>query len=251
MLPRIVQLSLHDGYYARQSTANLLVSPIDQRAMSRISGTAAKNFTILNGVALPRKPVRPAKLRNRLIFTGNMNFPPNCNAALWFLDNVFPLVRVEVPDAGLVLAGANPPQVLQRRASPNVMVTGYVKDLSQEIAQSSLYVAPLKSGSGFKNKIVEAVVNRTYPVATSVAVEFLDPYTRSLIAVADSPQEMAETIVRLLRDPAACEVRLEKLYEHVSANFSWAKRTEELLEMVEQRVGRKPRPSVADATHSS
>jgi glycosyltransferase involved in cell wall biosynthesis len=86
---------------------------------------------------------------------------------------------------------------------------------------------------------VEAAANHTYLVATSVAVEFLGEYTRSLIAVADSPREMADVIVSLLRDPAACESQLAKLYDHIRSNFTWSKRTDELLEIVDASLSSK------------
>jgi glycosyltransferase involved in cell wall biosynthesis len=238
-LPYFLYVLGEDRYYARKSTANLVVSPVDQRALSRVAGSSSKVYTILNGVTLPAGSGATEKISNRLIFSGNMNFPPNCTAALWFLDNVFPLVLEQIPDAHLVLAGANPPSVLSQRASHNVVITGYVEDLNREIALSALYLAPLRTGSGFKNKVVEAAANHTYLVATSVAVEFLDQYTRDLIAVADSPREMADVIVRLLRSPAACESKLANLYDHVRSNFTWLKRTDELLEIVDASLSGK------------
>ncbi len=242
-LPYFLYVLGEDRYYARKSKANLVVSPVDQRALCRVAGGSAKVYAILNGVTLPAGSDATEKIPNRLIFSGNMNFPPNCTAALWFLDNVFPLVLEQISDAHLVLAGANPPGVLNQRASHNIAITGYVEDLNQEIARSALYLAPLKTGSGFKNKVVEAAANHTYLVATSVAVEFLDEYTRKLIAVTDSPRDMADAIIRLLRDPAACASQLAKLYDHIRVNFTWSKRTDELLEIVDASLSGREQKS--------
>ena len=237
-LPYFLHILGEDRYYARRNGTIFVVSPIDQRALARVAGsTSSKIYAILNGVTLPDRSGDTEKVRNRLMFSGNMDFPPNYTAILWFLDNVFPLVVEQVPGAHLVIAGANPPSFVKERASHNVSVTGYVEDLNQEIARSALYLAPLRTGSGFKNKVVEAVANHTYLVATSVAVEFLDKHTRDLIAVADSPREMADAIIRLLRDPAACESQLAKLYDHICSEFAWSKRTNELLEIVNICIG--------------
>jgi glycosyltransferase involved in cell wall biosynthesis len=229
MLRRFLYTVSEDRYYARRGNVAMVVSQVDRQALTRISGPSSHVVTLLNGVSFP--PPHPAveKVRNRLIFSGNMNFPPNHDAAVWFLDSVLPLVQKQVPDVQLVLAGANPLPSLQQRAGSNVVVTGYVEDLNDEIARSALYVVPMVSGGGFKNKVVEAIVNRTYVVATSMAVEFLDPETRDLIAVADSPQKMADTIVALLRDPGACASRLSSLYDRVSHDFTWSHRAGELL----------------------
>jgi len=169
------------------------------------------------------------KVKNRLIFTGNMDFSPNYTAALWFLDHVFPLVLEQVPDAQFVVAGANPTPSLRERAGSNVVVTGHCEDLNREIVRSAVYVAPMLSGGGFKNKVLEAAANRTYIVATNLAVEFLEPSVREQIEVADTAEEMAKSIVRLLREPTAYATRLSVLYDHICRTYTWSRRAEELV----------------------
>jgi polysaccharide biosynthesis protein PslH len=239
MVRRFLYTLSEDRYYARRGNAAMVVSPVDQQALARVSGHSSHVVTLLNGVSMP--PSRPdlEKIKNRLVFSGNMDFSPNYSAALWFLDQVFPRILEQVPDAQFVLAGANPPPSLQARASSNVIVTGYVDDLTVEIARSSLYVAPMVTGVGFKNKVVEAIVNRTYVVATPLGVEFLDSDTRDLIAVAESPEQMAEMIVQLLRDPRASSSRLSALYDHVTRTFTWSQRAGELLQIIRTRTVEK------------
>jgi glycosyltransferase involved in cell wall biosynthesis len=239
MLRHLLYAVSEERYYARRGTAAMVVSPVDHDALTRIAGDSSRVVTLLNGVGFP--PTRPGvqKIKNRLIFSGNMDFPPNHEAAIWFLDYVLPLVRKQVPDVQLVIAGANPLPCVKQRAGANVVVTGYVEDLDKEIARSSLYVAPMVSGSGFKNKVVEAIANRTYLVATPMAVEFLDKETRELIAVAQSPEQMAEMIVELLRNPTGCASRLSALYDRIAHDFSWSRRADELLEIIRTNAARK------------
>ena len=232
MLRHALYTISEERYYARRGTAAMVVSPVDHDVLTRIAGDSSRVVTLLNGVRFP--PTRPAvqKIKNRVIFSGNMDFPPNHEAAIWFLDCVLPLVRKQVPDVQFVIAGANPLPCVKQRAVGNVVVTGYVEDLDKEIASSSLYVAPMVSGSGFKNKVVEAIANRTYVVATPMAVEFLDKDIRELIAVAQSPEQMAEMIVELLRNPTSCASRLSALYDRIALDFSWSRRADELLEII-------------------
>ena len=220
-----------DRYYARRGRPLVVASPVDQRALRQIAGRSSQIFTLLNGVTLPPRQPDVERVRNRLIFSGNMDFPPNYRAAMWFLDRVFPLILRQVPDAQFVVAGANPPQFLRERAGGNVVITGHVEDLNREIARSTLFVAPMISGGGFKNKVVEAAANRTCVVATSIAVEFLEPSIRQLVEVADRPEEMAACVVALLRDPDARTSRASALYNHVSRSFTWSQRTQELLDI--------------------
>jgi glycosyltransferase involved in cell wall biosynthesis len=232
MLWRFVNTVIEERYYARRGNATIVASPVDQRALRQISGATSHVKVLLNGVSFPPQCAPPRKVKNRLIFSGNMDFPPNYSAALWFLNHVFPTVLRQVPDAQFVIAGANPPAFVRQRAASNVIVTGYLEDLNSEIARSSLYVVPMVSGGGFKNKVVEAIVNRTFIVATPMALEFLDPDIRKFVAVAESASEMADTIVRLLRDPEASSSQLTALYDRISRTFTWSQRAIELLEII-------------------
>ncbi len=230
---RLVRATVEERYYVRESSTAIFVSPVDKLALDRISGLPERTHVLLNGVTLPPVPDVP-KIPNRLIFSGNMNFPPNHSAALWMIRSILPLVHRELPGVQLVLAGANPPSELRALESETIRVTGFVDDMNREIACSALYVAPLISGGGFKNKVVEALANRTYVVATPMAVEFLAPEACAHLTIASSPEDIAGHIVRLLRDPAACREQLDFLYRYVCANFTWAGQTGELIKVIEQ-----------------
>lgn len=239
----IVEESLRERYYGRRSSLNLVVSPVDKLAFDRITGRPDKNAVILNGVRLPHRPETVQKVPNRLIFSGNMNFAPNYEAALWFLTRVFPLVRKQVPEAHIVIVGPNPVPELLAHANDQVEITGFAPDLNWEIARSALYIAPLITGSGFKNKIAEALANGTYVIGTSTAAEFLEPAIRDLLTIVDEPDQMADAIVRFLRDPAQYQERTELLEAAVREGFTWGRRAAELADLAaslarEPNVGR-------------
>jgi glycosyltransferase involved in cell wall biosynthesis len=177
---------------------------------------------------MPNHPHPVTKVPNRLIFSGNMDFAPNYEAALWFLDRVFPLVRQQIPEARIAIVGPNPVAELRARANDHVEITGFAPDLNQEIACSALYIAPLITGSGFKNKIAEALANGTYVVGTSTAAEFLEPGIRKLLTIVDEPAHMAEAIVRFLRDPAQYDEATTRLCDTVRERFTWGQRAAEL-----------------------
>lgn len=241
---------LKERYYALAADANIVVSPVDKLALDKISGTPEKNHVLLNGVSMakPRSPAR--KTSGRLIFSGNMDFPPNCESAVWFIDQVFPLVLRAHPSAELVIAGANPVPRLLSRANERIRVTGFVEDMGGEIAASSLYVAPMIMGGGFKNKVVEALTNRTYVAATPLAVEFLGPEAVSLMLVGDTAESLAAHIIRFLSHPEEFESRLSALHSLVVREFSWEHRTAELLDIVNsvfrlRSLGRRLEPAEA------
>lgn len=221
-----------EAYYGRRSTFNLLVSPVDKKWMDHTNFRASKNRLVLNGAKMPTSS-EATKAPKRLIFSGVMDFAPNYEGALWFLNKVFPLVLKRHPDATLVLAGMNPIRELTERANEHVQVTGFVEDMGAEIARSSLYVSPMISGSGFKNKIVEAVINGTYIVGTPLSFEFLPPELRTLLSVADGAEEMAGAINTFLDDPSRFDERLKRIQSATMAQFSWGNRSLDLLHLLD------------------
>lgn len=225
-----------EHYYSCKPVLKIIVSRVDKEAIDKISGRPGTSVVLLNGVRDGIPKGRYAKIPGRIILTGNMDFPPNYEAALWFLDHVFPLVLKQRPDACFVIAGANPVSRLRKLARKNVLVTGYVEDLNREIASSEIFVAPMVSGGGFKNKVVEAIVNRTSVVATSLAVEFLDPEIRSRLAVADSPGEIVAAIMAIWQDAKGAETRADALHDMIVARFSWGARASELAQLAESAV---------------
>lgn len=230
-----------ESYYGRLGDANLVVSPVDKRCLDRVNRAARKNHVLLNGMSekAPRSPEPKAK--GRIIFTGNMDFPPNYESAIWFIDRVLPLVLKRRGDIRLVVAGANPVPELLARAGPAVEVPGFVDDIGREIAVSQLYVAPLVCGGGFKNKVIEAITSGTFVVATGMAVEFLGAGAREHVLVADSPAEMAEAVISYLDSPQSYEPRLAALQRLVREEFSWEGRMRELVSIAHSvREGRAP-----------
>jgi glycosyltransferase involved in cell wall biosynthesis len=228
----VVEEYLRERYYGRRSSLNLVVSPVDKLTFDRITGRTQKTVVILNGVRMPEHPHPIPKIPNRLIFSGNMDFAPNYEAALWFLERVFPLVLQQIPEARIAIVGPNPVAELRAHASDRVEVPGFAADLNLEIARSALYIAPLITGSGFKNKIAEALANGTYVIGTSMAAEFLEPPIRALLTIVDEPGQMAEAIVRFLRDPTQYEDQTERLRTTVREQFTWGQRASELAALV-------------------
>ena len=176
------------------------------------------------------------KTPGRLIFSGSMSFPPNHQAALWFIQRVMPTLEQARSEVQFVVAGQEPGNELCAAARRNVIVTGLVPDLGLEIAKSDLYVAPLISGSGFKNKIVEALANGTFVAATSIAVESLGERLQQLLLVADSADDLARKILQYLDDRERFHERLLEARQIVKTEFAWEHRADELADFCRETI---------------
>lgn len=227
-LRNLVPYYLQERYYGRRATVNLLASPVDKRCLDGVTGRPARNHALLNGLSIGPPP-QTIKIPTRLVFTGNMDFPPNYEAAIWFIDEVFPLIRQRRPGVTFSVAGRNPVRALLDRAGQGVAILGDVPDIATEISRGALYVAPLISGGGFKNKIIEAIACGTFVVSTSRGVEFLDPALREPLLIADSPAAFAAQVLRFLEHPDPFNSRLPALRGKVTTEYTWSRRADELL----------------------
>jgi glycosyltransferase involved in cell wall biosynthesis len=178
---------------------------ISGRDREAILGPIDRFEIIPNGLDLDYWKRRSQNRRsNCLIFTGVMNYGPNKDAALFLIDEILPLLRKKVPGLELLIVGRDPTPSLVGRVknNPEVTVTGYVDDMRTHLEQATIFVAPLRYGSGMQNKIQEALAVEVPVVATSIVAAGLRTEDGELppIWVADGAQAFAERVVNLLGD---------------------------------------------------
>ena len=156
-----------------------------------------------------------------LLFTGNLAYRPNLDAAQRLVREIFPLVRQAVPDAELLLVGANPPQDLRDHKGPGVQVTGAVPDLRPYFESARVYVSPLRLGAGIKNKILEALAMQKAIVATSLSCDGIDVTHGQNVILAEQAQDIARATIRLLQD-APLRTRLAVAgRELIEEHYTW------------------------------
>jgi glycosyltransferase involved in cell wall biosynthesis len=214
---------LEEGYYGARADHNLLVSPVDAAALARDAGPGARVHTVANGIRAAVVPPPADRTPGRLIFTGAMDFPPNRDSARWFAEQVMPLVVTQRPNTRFVIAGSGPGAELRALTGPHIEVTGWVDDMRAELARSALYVAPMTAGSGFKNKVVEALAAGRNVVGTTLAFEFLPERLRALFAPADDPARLADAVVAALDDPPGNDAAVSRFWQLAGDEFDWAR----------------------------
>ena len=150
-----------------------------------------------------RRPEGPGpETREGMVFVGSFAHPPNADAVQWFLAEVLPLVRAEVPDAVLRVVGKGAPADLVALADgePGVELLGWLPSLDDVYATSRVAVAPLRYGAGVKGKVGEAMSHGVPVVGTPVAMEGM--YIEHEVSgwIAEDPRALADGVVALLRD---------------------------------------------------
>ena len=236
------------------ATKVVAVSERDAQRFERSYGLQGVE-TIPTGVELERFPWREPQGQRRVVFAGSMDSAANIDGVEWLLDHVWPRVVEQVSDARMTVVGKSPPAHLVRKVSDvrGVEFTGRVAEVAPYLSGADAFVIPLRVGSGTRMKAYEAMASGVPVVSTSVGIEGLGLLAGVHYLEADSGQDFAEAILRLISDPLlgreiSCRAR-SFVDEHAS-HLAAAKRFEEiclraagLLPRIETEVGGgTPRP---------
>ncbi|MBD3637703.1 MAG: glycosyltransferase [Crocinitomicaceae bacterium] len=161
-----------------------------------------------------------------LVFTGNMNYPPNIQCAEFIAHNILP----ELPqNVSLVLAGASPHQKVQDLHDPGkIEVTGWIDDIREAYLSGKIFVAPLFIGTGLQNKLLEAMALGLPCITTSLVNNALNAKDGEHLLIADTAEAFRTLIRQLLENSELRESLSIKGREFVKENFSWEKSVRKL-----------------------
>ncbi len=215
----------------RRASACLATSVADGQVIESATGRAA--VVIPNGIDLDRIPRRPLALGRpeRLLFVGALRYWPNAEGVRFFVTQVWPRLRDRIPGVEFVVAGADPPpELVELACVPGVCLVGRVPDPRPWLEQAGIVVVPLLSGGGTRLKVLEAFAACRPVVSTTVGAAGLDVVDGVHLLLADSPEEMAAAIVRLV-ESVELRVRLtENAWQLVDARYRWSTIGRRLLE---------------------
>jgi len=184
----------------RRASESWMVSDADIAAARELCPQARLRYVpnVVDVAAIA--PVTPLASERRAILVASFAYEPNRNGLRFLLDEVFPRVWAELPDARLALVGAGlkePPS-----SDPRVETLGFVEDLQAVYARASCAVVPLLQGGGTPLKFVEALAHSLPVVATPRAASGLEVRNGEHCLLAEGGEEFAAALVRVLRDGA-------------------------------------------------
>ena len=183
----------------------------------------ARIQVVQNGVDLkrffPRQGVSPTY---ELVFVGNMGYFPNVQAALYLVKEIMPLVWKSLPACRLLLAGARPhPEVRKLGNDSRITVSGWMEDIRDAYAAGRLFVAPLFTGSGQQNKILEAMAMGIPCMTTRLVNEAIGAEPDVSILLADTPETFAIQIIQHLEKQDSLGQIGAAGLAYVRKGFSW------------------------------
>lgn len=223
------------------SAATVYVSDVDEAQVARrMGGEVAPTRVLPLGIDLSHFHPRPqvtdgAAALPVILFTGAMAYGPNVEAATFLVRRVLPRLSTRVR---LVVAGREPVPAVRALATDDgrVEVTGRVPDMVAQYHRADVFVAPIRSGAGFKSKILEALACGIPVVTTAMGLEGY-PATPPGVVVAEDEVAFARAIDALLADPGRRGELGRSGRAYVEAGWSWDARTRRLVEFMTELQG--------------
>ena len=189
-----------EPYYAECFDRCITVSENDQKTLYD-ANPKLRIDVIPNGVDTHKlRPLPCTQDKANLLFIGKMSYPPCSDAAIYFCQEILPLIKKQIKDTELWIVGREPPKEVVNLSTDGIHVTGWVEDVVPYYEQSTACVVPIRAGGGLRLKILEAMALGRPVISTHVGCEGLDVSDRENILISDQPEEFAEKTVRLLCD---------------------------------------------------
>ena len=212
----------HERRWFGDADRVVVTSPSDADALAG-AVSPYRIAVIPNGVDLEYFAYRREPEAGRIVFTGNMSWPPNEDAAEHFARDLMPAIRSRVPGATFWIVGAQPsPRVRNLSSVAGVHVTGTVEDIRPWISSAAVYASPLRFGLGVKNKILEAMATGAPIVATSRSLSGTPLVDLRHAMIADDDAKFGDAVVQLLADRALGDSLSREARRKVEAENSWS-----------------------------
>jgi sugar transferase (PEP-CTERM/EpsH1 system associated) len=225
----------YEALACARARLTIAVSDADRRLLAAVA-PSARVSAVPTGVDVDYfAPDGVAEVPGRLVFTGSMDWYPNEDGIVHFIEAVLPRVRREVPAATLTVVGRNPsPRLRAAAEAAGVHVTGLVDDVRPHMAEAAVYVVPLRIGGGTRLKIFEALAMAKAVVSTAIGAEGLPLTPGRDFLQADDPIAFARAVTSLLRDPARRRAVGSAGRRLVEERYSWPKVVDEFENQCEE-----------------
>jgi len=232
------RMEVAERRYLKLADHVLTVSETDRDVFARF--VEPKKLTVIpTGVDVDYfEPQSVEEAPNSLVFSGSMDWLPNEDAVLYFIETIFPLIKQQCPEVSLEVVGRSPSRKLQAAAEreKNVRLTGWVEDIRPFVARAAICVVPLRIGGGTRLKIFEAMAMGKAVISTTVGAEGLPVGPGKDVVLADTPHDFAQSVICLLRDPHLRRRLGSGARSLVQENYSWGRVAESFVRILQDSV---------------
>lgn len=209
-------------------TKTVLIGPRDVddvKSACRIASQPEISNVVLAAHGTDVDRFRPAHedeiVPGRVVFSGNMQYQPNVQAALWFVESCWDSIRNRVSGAELYIVGQSPVAAIRSlHGRRGIHVTGTVPDVGDHIRRAAVCINPIRAAGGMQNKLIEYMACGKAVVATSIANEGIRAPANTL-RIADDAQLFSRDAVELLNNIAEARELGRAAREYVAREWTW------------------------------
>ena len=174
--------------------------------------------------------------QKQVVFIGNLGYAPNVRAVQYLVEEIMPLVWTKHPEARLMLAGARPHWYIKQLDDERIVLRGWVEEIRDAYKEGSVLVAPLFTGSGMQNKILEAMSVGLPCVTTSIVNNSILAEEDKEILIAETPIEFERHINHIFENKDQFEHLRREGRKFIERNYPWEKATRPLIELLEDQI---------------
>ena len=250
------------GMKRRADVASFVTRPIynmEYRRLCRYEAAVFDDFDVRTIISEPDRALFPHEKRDEilivpngvdhekyhpmdrekkydLVFTGNMSYAPNVNAVEYLANEILPIVWKTLPNVKMYIAGATPDPRVKKCANEKIIVSGWLDDIRTAYAESRVFIAPMRIGTGLQNKLLEAMSMRLPAITSPLANASLGAKPNEEILVGSNAQEMAQHIVTLLTDKEKADRLAQAGFDFTNRVYDWGKATEVMEEAMRKAL---------------
>ncbi len=235
---------LYENKLWRRFERGVVVSEIERQTYLKLN-PRLDLAVIPNGVDIShfQSTPLPTSQDPTILLNGTMSYYANIDAAVWFVEKMFPLILRHLPKTKLLIVGQNPVEKIQRLARVDqIIVTGSVPDMRDYLSQSNVVAVPLRIGHGTRLKVLEAMAAGRPVVSTSIGAEGLDSQAGKHLLVANNPAQFAESVIEILTKPRLAESIAAEARQFVENVYAWpiiGEKLSQYCQLVANRVAKR------------
>ena len=250
------------GMKRRADVASFVMRPIynmEYRRLARYEAAIFDDFDVKTIISEPDRALFPHERRDEilivpngvdhekyhpmdcekkydLVFTGNMSYAPNVNSVEYLANEILPIVWKTLPDVKMYIAGATPDPRVKKCANEKIIVSGWLDDIRTAYAESRVFIAPMRIGTGLQNKLLEAMSMRLPAITSPLANASLGAKPNEEILVGSNAEEMAQHIITLLTDKEQADRLAQAGFDFTNRVYDWGKATEVMEEAMRKAL---------------
>lgn len=225
---RLIEAGRHDHFDAVTVTTSA-----EAQAYQKHVGQRANLTVVANGVDLEYFHPQPDNESKSIVFIGVLNYKPNIDGIVWFVEKVMPRLLESEPAAKIYIVGRHPtPRVLELAGQAGTDVVGSVSDVREYLRKASVVVAPLLMARGIQNKVLEAMASARVVVCSPSAAEGVDAEADVQLLVADEPSQWVDQLTRVMNDGNLRRQVATAARQRVEQRYDWERTIQPMIDLI-------------------